>query len=85
MEYRTAEISGEFDHDSQIVLRNQDWQGNLGVHIFTPLMIEGEKRAILVDRGGSLMRILLERILPNLMSMEWFKSKGGSADRSQNH
>jgi len=51
MEYRTAEVSGEFDHEHQIVLRNQDWQGNLGVHIFTPLMIKGEKRAILVDRG----------------------------------
>ena len=51
MEYRAAEISGEFDHKHQVVLRNQDWQGNLGVHIFTPLMIEGDKRAILVDRG----------------------------------
>ena len=51
MEYRAAEVSGEFDHEHQVVLRNQDWRGNLGVHILTPLMIEGEKRAILVDRG----------------------------------
>ena len=51
MEYRNAEVSGEFDHDSQIVLRNQDWQGNLGVHLLTPLIIDGEERAILVDRG----------------------------------
>jgi surfeit locus 1 family protein len=51
MEYREAEISGQFDHEHQVVLRNQDWQGNLGVHLLTPLMIEGEDRAILVDRG----------------------------------
>jgi surfeit locus 1 family protein len=51
MEYREAEVSGKFDHQHQVVLRNQDWQGNLGVHILTPLMIEGEQKAILVDRG----------------------------------
>jgi surfeit locus 1 family protein len=51
MEYRTAEVSGEFDHARQVVLRNQDWQGNLGVHILTPLMIDGEEQTILVDRG----------------------------------
>jgi surfeit locus 1 family protein len=51
MEYRTAEVSGEFDHEHQVVLRNQDWQGNLGVHLITPLILEGEERAILVDRG----------------------------------
>jgi surfeit locus 1 family protein len=51
MEYREAVISGQYDHERQVALRNQDWQGNLGVHLLTPLMIEGEDRAILVDRG----------------------------------
>lgn len=51
MEYRSANVSGEFDLDRQIVLRNQDWQGQLGVHILTPLMIEAGGKAILVDRG----------------------------------
>jgi len=51
MEYREAEVSGKFDQGYQVVLRNQDWQGNLGVHILTPLMIEGGDKAILVDRG----------------------------------
>lgn len=51
MEYRDAVVSGEYDFDRQVVLRNQDWQGRLGVHILTPMMIEGGKKAILVDRG----------------------------------
>ena len=51
MEYRAALVAGEYDHERQVVLRNQDWQGRLGVHILTPLMIAGEDRAILVDRG----------------------------------
>ncbi|UCD42273.1 MAG: SURF1 family protein [Chloroflexota bacterium] len=51
MEYRGAEVSGQFDHENQVVLRNQDWQGKLGVHILTPLLIEGGTKAILVDRG----------------------------------
>jgi len=51
MEYRTALTSGEFDHQRQVVLRNQDWQGRLGVHILTPLLIENAQAALLVDRG----------------------------------
>ena len=51
MEYRTAVASGEFDHQRQVVLRNQDWQGRLGVHLLTPLLIEGAEAAVLVDRG----------------------------------
>ena len=51
MEYRSTIVSGEYDHDHQVVLRNQDWQGRLGVHILTPLLIAGEEAAVLVDRG----------------------------------
>ncbi len=51
MEYRDAIVSGEYDHESQVVLRNQDWQGRLGVHLLTPLVIDGSEQAVLVDRG----------------------------------
>jgi len=51
MEYRSAVVTGEYDHERQVVLRNQDWQGRLGVHILTPLMISGGEKAFLVDRG----------------------------------
>lgn len=51
MEYRSAIVSGKFDFERQVVLRNQDWQGRLGVHILTPMMIDGGEKAILIDRG----------------------------------
>lgn len=51
MEYRTAFVSGEYDFEHQVVLRNQDWQGRLGVHLLTPLLVEGGGSAMLVDRG----------------------------------
>jgi surfeit locus 1 family protein len=51
MEYREGIVHGEYDHDLQVVLRNQEWQGRLGVHLVTPLIIQGSDQAILVDRG----------------------------------
>jgi surfeit locus 1 family protein len=51
MEYREAIVLGEYDHDRQVVLRNQDWQGRLGVHLLTPLIIQGSDQAIMVNRG----------------------------------
>lgn len=51
MEYREAIVLGEYDHDRQVVLRNQDWQGRLGVHLLTPLIVQGSDRAIMVNRG----------------------------------
>lgn len=51
MEYREGIVRGEYDFDRQVVLRNQDWQGRLGVHVVTPLIIQGSEQAILVDRG----------------------------------
>ena len=48
MEYRSAVVTGEYDHERQVVLRNQDWQGRLGFHILTPLMISGGEKAFLV-------------------------------------
>lgn len=51
MEYREGIVLGEYDHDHQVVLRNQDWQGRLGVHLITPLIIQGSDQAILVNRG----------------------------------
>lgn len=51
MEYRSAGASGEFDFHNQVVLRNQDWDGRLGVHLLTPLLIAGAEEALLIDRG----------------------------------
>jgi surfeit locus 1 family protein len=48
---RLAVAKGQFDFDQQIILTQQSWQGRPGVHLVTPLSIEGSKKAVLVDRG----------------------------------
>ncbi len=42
---------GEFDHDHQVTLLVQNWQGRAGVHLITPFLVAGTDTAVLVDRG----------------------------------
>jgi len=49
MEWRAAEVSGEYDSNGQIALRNQYNNGEYGYHLVTPLIFDGG--AVLVDRG----------------------------------
>ena len=51
MEYRAVVVTGKYDPAQQVVLRNQVWQNQPGVHLLTPLVISGTNRAVLVDRG----------------------------------
>lgn len=51
MEYRQVNVRGQYIPEEAIVLRNQNWQGELGVQLFTPLQIEGTQQVILVQRG----------------------------------
>lgn len=51
MEYREVVVVGEFDHSQEVVLRNQAWENQLGVHLYTPLKIEGLESGILINRG----------------------------------
>lgn len=51
MEYRSAVVVGEYDHDQEVGLRNQVWGNQPGIHLVTPLRISGSDRAVLVDRG----------------------------------
>lgn len=51
MEYRTAMVRGTYDHTQQVALRNQVWENQLGVHLLTPLKIEGTDEYVLVNRG----------------------------------
>lgn len=55
MEYRRVQVSGEYLPQDEIVLRNQVWNTEfgqeIGVKLFTPLVIAGTDVAILVDRG----------------------------------
>src|SRR3990172_2588162 len=55
MEYRQVIVTGTYLPEEEIVLRNQVWDGEfgseLGVALFTPLLMEGTNTAILVERG----------------------------------
>lgn len=51
MEYRKVEVTGAYDPTYEVALRNQVWRDQYGVHLITPLRIEGTDRYVLVDRG----------------------------------
>jgi surfeit locus 1 family protein len=51
LEFRTVLIEGEYDLANTLVLGNQVWGDQMGVHLLTPLKIAGTETVILVDRG----------------------------------
>lgn len=51
MEYRAVTVTGVYDHSQEIAIANQSWANDWGVHLITPLIIDGSEQAILVDRG----------------------------------
>jgi surfeit locus 1 family protein len=51
LERRRVTVTGTFDNDAAIAIRNRPFQGQPGVRLVTPLLIEGSERAVLVDRG----------------------------------
>lgn len=51
MEYRKVTVVGEYDLANEVALRNQAWGNRPGVHVLTPLRIQGSDQVILVNRG----------------------------------
>lgn len=51
MEYRQVVVKGEYDFAGEVALRNQEWNSLYGVHLLTPLRVEGSDWYVLVDRG----------------------------------
>ena len=49
--YRRLRARGTFDAAHEIMLSNRSYSGQAGVHVITPLKINGADSAILVDRG----------------------------------
>jgi surfeit locus 1 family protein len=49
MEWRAVTVTGEYDFENQIALRNQYNGAEYGYHLVTPLLFNGT--AVLVDRG----------------------------------
>jgi surfeit locus 1 family protein len=50
-EHRRATVRGEFDPAGEVYWRNQENNGSPGMHVVTPLRLEGGQGAVLVDRG----------------------------------
>ncbi len=48
---RAAHARGQFDYSRQVVIKSQVMDGQPGVYLVTPLILEGADRAILVNRG----------------------------------
>jgi len=51
MEYRKIKVTGKYDFDFEVALRNQAFENQYGVHLLTPLKIEGTNQWIIIDRG----------------------------------
>jgi len=49
--YTPVRVTGIFDFDNEIVLRNRAHLDSPGVHVLTPLRLAGSDAAVLVDRG----------------------------------
>ena len=49
MEWRAVTISGEYDFENQVAIRNQYYRDQYGYHLLTPLRFSGT--VVLVDRG----------------------------------
>lgn len=49
MEWRAVTVSGEYDFENQVAIRNQYFRDQYGYHLLTPLRFNGG--AVLIDRG----------------------------------
>ena len=49
MEWRAVTVTGEYDFENQVAIRNQYIGDQYGYHLITPLLYNGT--AVLVDRG----------------------------------
>ena len=49
--YRLATARGAYDFENEVILRNQVWNNEHGVHIVTPLQLADSELTVMVDRG----------------------------------
>ena len=48
---REVSVTGRYDHEHDIVLRGKAYGGSPGVEVVTPLVLDGGRMAVLVNRG----------------------------------
>ncbi len=51
LRYRRIEITGRYDEEHQFLIDNQIVNGQAGYFVMTPLLVDGMKTAVLVNRG----------------------------------
>lgn len=49
--WRRVKLSGAFDFKHELLLRNRSYEKRAGVHVITPLKVDGADAWVLVDRG----------------------------------
>ncbi len=65
LDYRAAQVQGQYDVAHQFLLDNRTHQGVAGYEVLTPLRMAGSREAILVNRGWVPVGMSRER-LPDL-------------------
>jgi surfeit locus 1 family protein len=51
LRYKKLEVTGHYDAQHQFLIDNQISEGKVGYFVFTPFILRGENKAILVNRG----------------------------------
>ncbi len=51
LENREVIVSGTYDLENQLALKVQNWNGQAGIHLITPMVLADGATAVLVDRG----------------------------------
>jgi len=51
LQYKKVEVAGRYDVSHQFLIDNQVSAGKAGYFVLTPLIVEGKKKAVLVNRG----------------------------------
>ncbi|MFK5914423.1 MAG: SURF1 family protein [Woeseiaceae bacterium] len=57
LNYRTAQVSGNYNPSKQVFIDNKVYQGKTGVHVMTPFKLKNSDYSILVNRGWQPMVI----------------------------
>ena len=57
LNYRLAQVSGNYNKAKQIFIDNKVYQGKTGVHVMTPFKLKNSEYSILVNRGWQPMVI----------------------------
>ncbi len=51
LRYRKLDVTGHYDVEHQFLIDNQISAGKVGYFVLTPFILQGEKKAVLVNRG----------------------------------